>query len=89
MVINTHGSQVVDTWPSQHDLREFMSMEHSRASMLKITPGVAMPCDEPASADPAGRGRHQSRRARYLDRACDGIGIRVGAARIMRIAATI
>ena len=41
MVINTHGSQVVDTWAfNSTDLREFMSMEHSRASMLKITPGV-------------------------------------------------
>jgi hypothetical protein len=41
MVINTHGSQVVDTWAfNSTDPREFMSMEHSRASMLKITPGV-------------------------------------------------
>jgi uncharacterized protein YcgI (DUF1989 family) len=40
-VINTHGSQVVDTWAfNSGDLREFMSMEHSRASMLKLTPGV-------------------------------------------------
>jgi uncharacterized protein YcgI (DUF1989 family) len=40
-VINTHGSQVVDTWAfNSVDLREFMSMEHSRASMLKVTPGV-------------------------------------------------
>jgi len=41
MVINTYGSQVVDTWAfSSGDLGEFMSMEHSRASMLKVTPGV-------------------------------------------------
>jgi uncharacterized protein len=41
VVINTHGSQVVDTWAfNSTDLREFMSMEHSRASMLKVTPGV-------------------------------------------------
>jgi uncharacterized protein len=40
-VINTHGTQVVDTWAfNSADLREFMSMEHSRASMLKVTPGV-------------------------------------------------
>jgi uncharacterized protein YcgI (DUF1989 family) len=40
-VINTHGSQVVDTWAfNRHDLRECMSMEHSRASMLKVNPGV-------------------------------------------------
>jgi uncharacterized protein YcgI (DUF1989 family) len=40
-VINTHGSQVVDTWAySSTDVREYMSMEHSRASMLKVTPGV-------------------------------------------------
>lgn len=40
-VINTHGSQVVDTWAFNTDNpREFMSMEHSRASMLKVTPGV-------------------------------------------------
>jgi uncharacterized protein YcgI (DUF1989 family) len=40
-LINTHGSQVVDTWAFNiADLREFMSMEHSRASMMKITPAV-------------------------------------------------
>lgn len=41
VVINTHGSQVVDTWAfNSTDVREYMSMEHSRASMLKVTPGV-------------------------------------------------
>lgn len=31
-VINTHGSQVVDTWAfNAEDLGEWMSMEHSRA----------------------------------------------------------
>src|ERR1700692_992744 len=41
MVINTHGSQVVDTWAfNSTDLSEFMSMEHSRAYMLKMTRGV-------------------------------------------------
>ncbi len=40
-VINTHGDQVVDTWAFRaDDLGEFMSMEHSRAHMLKIIPVV-------------------------------------------------
>ncbi len=40
-VVNTHGTQVVDTWAFvRHDLREFMSMEHTRATVLKLTPGV-------------------------------------------------
>ncbi len=38
-VVNTHGSQVVDTWAfSAADLGEFMSMEHTRASCRKLTP---------------------------------------------------
>jgi uncharacterized protein YcgI (DUF1989 family) len=40
-VINTHGQQVVDTWAfNQHDLSEFMSMEHSRAHTLTTLPTV-------------------------------------------------
>lgn len=40
-VINTHGEQVVDTWAfSRHDMLEFMSMEHTRATLLKMRPGV-------------------------------------------------
>lgn len=40
-VINTHGDQVVDSWAFvRHDLREFMSMEHTRATLLKMIPGV-------------------------------------------------
>jgi uncharacterized protein YcgI (DUF1989 family) len=40
-VINTHGEQVVDTWAFvRHDLREFMSMEHTRATLVKIMPGA-------------------------------------------------
>jgi uncharacterized protein YcgI (DUF1989 family) len=40
-VINTYGTQVVDTWAfNAANLREFMSMEHSRASMLKLVPCV-------------------------------------------------
>jgi uncharacterized protein YcgI (DUF1989 family) len=38
-VINTHGEQVVDTWAfNRHDLNEFMSMEHTRASLLRVIP---------------------------------------------------
>ena len=40
-VINTHGAQVVDTWAfNRADLKEFMSMEHTRASMHHIIPRV-------------------------------------------------
>ena len=40
-VINTHGAQVVDTWAFvRHDLREHMSMEHTRATLEKICPTV-------------------------------------------------
>jgi uncharacterized protein YcgI (DUF1989 family) len=38
-LVNTHGSQVVDTWAfNAEDMNEYMSMEHSRAYMLKISP---------------------------------------------------
>lgn len=38
-VVNTHGEQVVDSWAfSAADATEFMSMEHSRAGMLRIIP---------------------------------------------------
>lgn len=40
-VINTHGEQVVDTWAFvSDDLTEFMSMEHTRATLVKMTPSV-------------------------------------------------
>ncbi len=40
-VINTHGQQVVDTWAFvRHDLGEFMSMEHTRATLVKMTPAM-------------------------------------------------
>jgi uncharacterized protein YcgI (DUF1989 family) len=40
-VINTHGEQIVDTWAfNAADLNEFMSMEHSRAHILRIIPQV-------------------------------------------------
>lgn len=40
-LINTSGSQVVDTWAfNAHNLRERMSMEHTRACLNKILPAV-------------------------------------------------
>ena len=40
-VINTHGDQVVDTWAfNADDLKEFMSMEHTRPHIMKIMPAV-------------------------------------------------
>ena len=40
-VVNTHGDQVVDTWAfNAADPAEFMSMEHSRAGILKVVPKV-------------------------------------------------
>ncbi len=40
-VINTHGQQVVDTWAfNAADLREFMSMEHSRVNFMKLRPAL-------------------------------------------------
>ena len=38
-IINTHGSQVVDTWCfSAEDLGEFMSMEHMRPTLGRLWP---------------------------------------------------
>ena len=40
-VINTPGSQVVDTWAFVYDdMTEFMSMEHSRSYMNRLTPKI-------------------------------------------------
>jgi uncharacterized protein YcgI (DUF1989 family) len=40
-IVNTHGSQVVDTWCfNAHDLTEFLSMEHLHASLGSIFPAV-------------------------------------------------
>jgi uncharacterized protein YcgI (DUF1989 family) len=40
-IINTHGDQVVDTWAFARDnLWEFMSMEHTRATLVKICPKI-------------------------------------------------
>jgi uncharacterized protein YcgI (DUF1989 family) len=40
-VINTSGKQVVDTWAfNADDLDEYLSMEHSRVSLMKLVPTV-------------------------------------------------
>ena len=40
-IINTHGTQVVDTWAfNSEDLSEFMSMEHSRTHLQHVIPCV-------------------------------------------------
>lgn len=40
-VINTHGTQVVDTWAFRaDDMAEFMSMEHCRPTFARIMPEV-------------------------------------------------
>ncbi len=40
-MINTHGTQVIDTWAfNADDLREFMSMEHTRPHIGRIIPRV-------------------------------------------------
>ena len=40
-IINTHGSQVVDTWAfNRADLAEFMSMGHTRSGLRKLIPAV-------------------------------------------------
>tara|TARA_Y100000758_G_scaffold210363_1_gene150751 strand:- start:258 stop:860 length:603 start_codon:yes stop_codon:yes gene_type:complete len=40
-IINTHGKQVIDTWAfNANDLGEYMSMEHSRTTILKLIPSI-------------------------------------------------
>jgi uncharacterized protein YcgI (DUF1989 family) len=40
-IVNTHGSQVVDTWAfNANDLGEWMSMEHTRATIDKMMPDL-------------------------------------------------
>ena len=40
-IINTHGKQVIDTWAfNANELSEYMSMEHSRTTILKLIPAV-------------------------------------------------
>ena len=74
-VINTRGQQVVDTWAfNADDMREFMSMEHSRVAIGRIIPGDRRHArHQPAKADPdldrghLGRDpRHPVRRLRPL-----------------------
>lgn len=39
IIVNTHGSQAIDTWSFKSgNLNEYMSMEHSRSRLSKITP---------------------------------------------------
>ena len=43
-VINTFGQQVVDTWAfAATDIREFMSMEHTRIAIGRIIPKIGDP----------------------------------------------
>ena len=40
-IVNTYGSQVVDTWAfNSADIREFMSMEHTRIFIRRIIPQI-------------------------------------------------
>ena len=40
-IVNTHGQQVVDTWAfTSGMLTEFMSMEHTRATLTRLVPRV-------------------------------------------------
>ncbi|MGN6870740.1 MAG: DUF1989 domain-containing protein [Solirubrobacteraceae bacterium] len=40
-IINTHGGQVVDTWAlARADVREYLSMEHTRTSLGKLVPAA-------------------------------------------------
>jgi hypothetical protein len=40
-IVNTHGTQVVDTWAfNAEDLDEWMSMPHTRNACRKLTPAV-------------------------------------------------
>ena len=40
-VVNTHGTQIVDHWAfNAADVKEFMSMEHCRVAIDKLTPVV-------------------------------------------------
>ena len=43
-VVNTFGQQVVDTWAfTATDIREFMSMEHTRIYIARIIPKLGDP----------------------------------------------
>lgn len=58
-IINTHGQQVVDTWAfTAGMLTEFMSMEHTRATLTRMIPKV-------------GDGLYTNRRRRILTMTAD------------------
>ena len=43
-IINTHGTQVVDTWCFlANNLSEFMSMEHQRSVTQSVFPAIGVP----------------------------------------------
>ena len=43
-IVNTHGSQVVDTWAfNAQNPDEFMSMEHTRSTIDKMMPDIGEP----------------------------------------------
>jgi len=69
-IINTHGSQVVDTWMfNAEDLTEFLSNEHMRPTLGKLWPGKGGCVDhEPAARDHGDRGRHLAGTPRHADR---------------------
>ena len=49
-IVNTHGTQVVDTWAFRSgDLAECMSMEHTRSVLLKLIPVSAMHSTRPGA----------------------------------------
>jgi uncharacterized protein len=61
-IINTHGHQVVDTWAfSAEDLREFMSVEHTRPTIETIFPT-------------RGHKLYTNRRRPILDNCTDNLG---------------
>ena len=40
-IVNTHGTQVVDTWAfNAYDVSEYLSMQHMRAYLDKVTPAA-------------------------------------------------
>ena len=68
-IVNTHGTQVVDTWAfNADDLGEWMSMEHTRATIDKMMPDLGeafltnrrhrqrQPADRDAFPGPAAEG---------------------------------
>ena len=52
-IVNTHGTQVVDTWAfTAGMLTEFMSMEHTRATLTKLGGSIPVKAERtPAAFD--------------------------------------